>query len=422
MSSESATPTLDTIDLSDDDLFRHGFPHETFSVLRDEAPVWRHPRTPQLDAIGSEEFWVVSRLADVMTVSHDHERFRSFEGPRLAGWEPARRGQMLITMDPPDHTRLRRLVSSGFTPRRVAMLDAQAREWAVKIVEHALEQGECNFVHEVAYQLPMHMIADMEGIPLADRQPLFDMVNTLLYSMDKESEPSVSDEERAALEVQVYLYGRELAAEKRRNPTDDVWSTLTNAEISLPDGTTTKLSEMELDLFFIVLAVAGSETTRNSISAGLIALLDDPEQMARMRTDPSVMDSAADEIIRWASPVTYFRRTAVEDTVLGDVSISAGDPVTLWYPSANRDSDGFADPFRFDISRKTNPHVAFGGPGPHHCLGANLARREIRVLFEELFARVGDIEILGPPVYSVSGIQSPVVFSMKDLPVRMTAL
>jgi cytochrome P450 len=177
---------------------------------------------------------------------------------------------------------------------------------------------------------------------------------------------------------------------------------------------------MELDLFFIVLAVAGSETTRNSISAGLIALLDNPDQIERMRQDPSVRNTAADEIIRWASPVTYFRRTAVEDVMLGDVKIEAGDPVTLWYPSANRDAAAFSDPSSFNIARESNPHVAFGAPGIHHCLGASLARREIRVIFEELFDRVRGIEILGNPIYSVSGVQSPVVYSMKDLPVRLT--
>jgi cytochrome P450 len=420
MSPESQTPTLDNINLSRNELFRNGFPHEVFTVLRDEAPVWRHPSTPELEAIGCEEFWVVSRHAEVQTVSRDPAHFRSFEGPRLKGWEPERRGQMLITMDQPDHTRLRRLVSAGFTPRRVDLLEAQAREWAVRIVEGALEKGECNFVDEIAYQLPMHMIADMVGIPVSDRETLFDLVNKSLYALDEDSDAYLPEQERNALQGQIFLYGRELAAEKRRNPADDVWTTLTTTEVTQPDGTATKLTEMELDLFFIVLAVAGSETTRNSISAGLIALLDNPDQMERMRTDPSVRDTAADEIVRWASPVTYFRRTAVEDVTLGGVQIDAGDPVTLWYPSANRDADVFTDPFAFDITRKPNPHVAFGGPGIHHCLGASLARREIRVIFEELLDRVGGIEILGDPVYSVSGVQSPVVCSMKDLPVRLT--
>jgi cytochrome P450 len=420
MSTDLANPTLETIDLSENELYRHGFPHEIFSVLRREAPVWRHPATPGVQALGSGEFWVVSSHSAVQTVSHDWGRFRSFEGPRLAGWDEPARGMMLITMDPPDHTRLRRLISSGFTPRRVATLEDQARSRSVGIIERALEQGECNFVTEVAYQLPMHMIADIVGIPESDRGQVFDLVNRLLYAQDRESELFLSAEENMALQMQVYEYGRDLAAEKRRQPTDDVWTQLVTAEVTLPDGTSTALSEIELDLFFIVLCVAGSETTRNSIASGLIALVDNPEQMELMRTDPSVMDTAVDEIVRWASPVTYFRRTATGDTELDGMQISEGDAVTVWYPSANRDETVFADPFRFDVTRKPNPHVAFGAPGIHHCLGASLARRQIKVLFEELLARV-DVEILADPVYSVAGIQSMVVNSMMELPVRITA-
>jgi cholest-4-en-3-one 26-monooxygenase len=321
-------------------------------------------------------------------------------------------------MDPPQHTRQRKLVSAGFTPRMVAKLDDQARQWAGQIVDRALEQGECNFVHDIAYQLPMNLIADIVGIPVSDRGRLFDLISKQLYALDPEN--PLPPEEAAALVGEVFMYGRELSAAKRREPTDDVWSLLTSVEVAQEDGTTTRLSDMELDLFFLVLAVAGSETTRNTMSSGLIALLEHPDQMQRMRTDPSVMNSAVEEILRWSSPVTYFRRTAVNDMVLHDVPIRAGEPVTLWYPSANRDADAFPDPFAFDITRTLNPHVAFGGPGVHHCLGANLARREIRVMFEELLARVGAIEQLGDPVYSVAGIQSPVSLSLKELPVRLT--
>lgn len=413
---DSAVTTLDTIDLTRHELFRHGFPHEVFSFLREHAPVWRHPCIPGFEDIG--EFWVVSQHADVQAVSRDHARFRSFEGPPLPGWDEAGRGMMLITMDPPEHTRLRRLVSTGFSPRLLAALEAQAREWAVRIVENALERGECNFVHEVAYQLPMHMIADIVGIPASEREPIFDLVNALLYAQDPLS--PLPEDEQDSLLGQLFAYGRELADEKRRKPADDVWTTLTTAELEQPDGTNTRLSELELDLFFMVLTVAGSETTRNAISAGLIALLEHPDQMDLMRADPSVMTTAAEEIVRWASPVTYFRRTAVEDVVLHDVKIDAGDPVSLWYPSANRDADVFTDPFTFDVTRTPNPHVGYGGPGNHHCLGANLARREIRVMFEELLARVGTIEMLSEPVYSVLGIRNMIVSSLRELQVGLT--
>jgi cytochrome P450 len=298
-----------------------------------------------------------------------------------------------------------------------AVLEAQAREWAVTIVENALERGECNFVHEVAHQLPMHMIADIVGIPVSEREPIFDLVNALLYAQDPRS--PLPKEEQDALLAQLFMHGRELADEKRKNPADDVWTTLTTAEFEEPDGTSTRLNELELDLFFMVLTLAGSETTRNTISAGLIALLEYPDQMELMRSDPSVMPTAAEEIVRWASPVTYFRRTAVEDVVFHDVDIKAGDPVSLWYPSANRDADVWTDPFTFDVTRSPNTHVGFGGAGPHHCLGANLARREIRVIFEELLARAGSIELLGEPVYSVLGIRSMIVSSLKELQVSI---
>jgi cholest-4-en-3-one 26-monooxygenase len=190
--------------------------------------------------------------------------------------------------------------------------------------------------------------------------------------------------------------------------------------VTQADGSVSKLAEIELDLFFLVLCVAGSETTRDAISSGLLALLANPDQMERIRTDPSVMDTAANEIVRWASPVTYFRRTAVEDVEFKGAEIKAGDPVTLWFPSANRDAEVFDDPFTFDIGRTPNPQVGFGAPGIHYCLGANLARREIKVMFQEILARTSQIELTGEPSYNVAGIQSPIVFSLKDIPVRLT--
>jgi cytochrome P450 len=408
---------LDEVDLTRHEVYRRGFPHELFSVLRKEAPVWRHPDTPGTERMGGS-FWVVSRHADVQAVSRDPVRFRSLEGPAIPDTAPERAGVMLVTMDPPDHTRLRRLVSAGFTPRMTALLDAQARAWAVSIVESALARGACDFVQEVAYPLPMHMIADIVGIPRADREWLFDRVNALLLSTDPETRLGVS--ERAAIERELFGYAQALGVEKRRNPADDVWTLLTTAEIEQPDGSTTRLTEIELDLFFMVLTIAGSETTRSAIASGLIALLEHPDQMARMRTDPAVMPTAIDEILRWASPVAYFRRTATEDVVLHDVEIPAGDRVTIWYPSANRDDAAFDRPFTFDITRSPNPQVAFGGGGMHYCLGANLAKREIRVMFEELLARVGTIEITGEPEYAVQGIGNPITLTLKHLPVRLS--
>ncbi|KLO42396.1 hypothetical protein ABW17_12230 [Mycobacterium nebraskense] len=414
MTVESAVPTLDTIDLSLED-FTHGFPHEVFRVLREQAPVWLHPETPGVKELGGP-FWVVSSHEEVKAVSADHSTFRSFEGPTIPDWDHNARGMMLITMDPPDHTRLRKLVNKGFTARMTAMLEDQARSWAVQIVERALELGECNFVDEVAYKLPMHMIADIVGIPEADREPLFHVV---LHAIEAQSTQLPKEEQQARM-GQLFAYAHELADRKRQSPADDVWTKLTTAEVEQPDGSMTQLTEFELDLFFMVLTIAGSETTRDAISSGLLALLENPDQMQLLRSDPSVMGTAVDEIVRWASPVASFRRTATKDTVLRGAEIKANDRVSLWYPSANRDADVFADPFRFDVARSPNPHVGFGGHGVHYCLGANLARREIRVMFEELLARTRDIELLGDPTYRVGHIDIMTPYGIKNLPVRLT--
>ncbi len=412
----TTTPSLDAVDLTQPELYRHGFPHDVFTLLREEAPVWRHPETHGADRVGGS-FWVVSRHADVQAVSRDPVRFRSYEGPALPEMSADRRGIMVVAMDPPEHTRLRRLISAGFTPRMTAMLDARARQWAVDIIDRAVERETCNFVHEVAYQLPMHMIADIMGIPVADREWLFERVNVMLQSTDPRS--YLTPAERLAVETEMYGYAHELGEEKRRNPTDDVWTTLTTATVDHADGESTRLSELELDLFFLVLTVAGSETTRNAISAGLIALIEHPHQFALLRDDPGLIGGTVDEILRWTSPVSYFRRTTTADTEIAGVPIAAGDRVSVWYPSANRDSRVFDEPFAFDITRTPNPYTSFGGGGVHYCLGANLAKREIKVMFEELLARVRDIEIVGDPEYTVQGIGNPIVFSLKDLPVRL---
>jgi len=415
----ATSPTsLDEIDLTDLDLYRDGFPHEVFTFLREEAPVWRHPETPGTERTGGG-FWVLSKHADVRAVNRDHSRFRSYEGPSLQGEPPERRGMMIVSMDPPDHTRLRKLVSAGFTPRMTAKLDDQARTWAGQIVDQALEQGTCNFVHEVAYQLPMHMIADIVGIPHADRTWVFDLVDKLLLSTDPRA--GLSEEDRQGIQAEMFMYAHELGEEKRRTPADDIWTKLTTAAVLQEDGTTTQLNEFELDLFFIVLTIAGSETTRSAISGGLVALLENPDQLELMRNDPSVISTAVDEILRWSSPLAFFARTAVEDVIIRDAEIKAGDKVGMWYPSANRDADVFTDPFRFDVTRQeAAAQVAFGAGGIHYCLGANLAKREIMVMFEELVKRVGEIELLGEPEYSVLGIENPISCTLKNVPVRLS--
>jgi cytochrome P450 len=327
------------------------------------------------------------------------------------------RGMMLVSMDGAEHTRQRRLISAGFTPRMVGRLEEQMRRWAASIVGDALARGTCDFVTDVAYQLPMHMIADIVGIPIEDRRWLFKLTNDFLEAGDPDR--GLSREQQLAIQTEMFQYARTLGEEKRARPQDDVWTLLSTIEIETEGGERTALSELELDLFFLLLTVAGSETTRSAIALGLRALLDHPDQLEALRGDPALMPGAVEEILRWSSPVSYFARRATRDTEIGGVRIAAGQRVTLWYPSANRDDDAFDEPQRFDIRRTPNEHVTFGGGGAHFCLGANLARREIATLFDELLRRVRHIEVLGPPKYSSLGIYNPILVSLKELPVRL---
>ena len=404
------------VDVTEAEQFRQGFPHEVFRLLRSQAPVFWQPMPAHVPDAVDDGFWVISKYEDIQSINRDSELFSAFDGPALPV-RPEMRGNMIVSMDGREHDRLRKLISSGFTPRMVARLEEQARGWARRIVEDALERGSCNFVDDVAYQLPMHMIADIMGIPVADRKELFDVVKELLQSTDPTS-PTTPDE-AAALQLRMFQYAQALGKEKRANPGEDVWTILSTAEIEQEDGKREALSEIELDLFFMILTVAGSETTRNAISLGLMALLDHPDQLETLRREPAATRRAVEEIVRFASPVTYFARRATRDTEVRGVAIATGQRVTLWYPSGNRDEDVFSDPDEFDITRDPNHHLAFGGGGRHFCLGANLARREIAILFEELLARASQIEITGPPTYSVQGITNPVYVSLKDLPVRI---
>ena len=402
---------LDEIDLTQASLYRQGFPHPLFKQLRDEAPVWRHPETPGFEETGGQGFWVLSRYQEIRDANRDAELFLSCGGPGL-GYEGM--GLMLTDMDGQPHLRQRKLISSGFTPRMTRRLEDQAREWAIKIVEDALERETVDFVQDVAYQLPMHMIADILGIPQEDRAWLFALTNDMLLCVDPEHPVPVSERER--LSTEVFAYGQKISAKKRETPEDDVLSLLVTAEDELG-----RLNELELDAFFMLLTVAGSETTRNAISSGLQQFLQSPDQLEALRQDPGLAKSATEEIIRWTSPVAYFKRVVARDTEIAGVPIAEGDRVTLWYPSANRDERAFEDPERFDIRRKPNEHVSFGGGGPHFCLGAHLARREITILFEELLKRTAEIELVGEPSYSVLGIGNPILMSLGKLPVRLKA-
>jgi len=316
-------------------------------------------------------------------------------------------GNLMLTMDAPEHTRYRKLVNRGFTPRQIGALEVRIREQTNKILDEVIEQGTSDFVVDVAAELPLQVIAEMLGVPQEDRHKLFEWSNRMVGSEDPEY--IVTDEEVQNAQIEMFMYANALAAERREMPRDDIVSTLLDAQV---DGDT--LSEMDFNLFFLLIAVAGNETTRNSISHGIRALCENPDQYQLLVKDPTLARSATEEIVRWASPVMYFRRNVTKDTVLGGQQLKEGDKVSIWYVSANRDEDVFDNPFTFDIQRSPNEHVGFGGGGPHHCLGANLARMEIYVLLEEMARRIPTIELAG----EVQPLRSNFIGGIKHMPVK----
>jgi cholest-4-en-3-one 26-monooxygenase len=403
---------LAEIDLLDRDRFTQGIPHEWFTWLRANAPVFHH------DEPGGDGFWVITRYDDIVTANRDAASFSSsqdlggvvmLEGPTapLPGTEMA--GNMMLFMDPPSHTRYRKLVNRGFTPRMIAALEVHVRELTVAIVEAAKAKGECDFVVDVAAELPLEVIAELLGVPREDRHKLFDWSNRMVGSEDPEYQ--VAEEHVTAAQIDMFVYAQELATKRRAEPREDIVSTLLAAEI---DGD--QLTDMDFNLFFMLLSVAGNETTRNAIAHGMNAFLEHPDQWDLLVSDPDAhIAGAVEEILRWASPVLYFRRNAKRDVELGGQTIRAGEKISLWYVSANRDESIFDEPFRFDITRDPNPHIAFGGGGPHFCLGAQLARLEIRMLFEELARRTPTLEALGAP----DRLRSNFIGGIKHLPVRL---
>jgi cholest-4-en-3-one 26-monooxygenase len=383
-----------------------------FARLRVEAPVYWQSFDGRVPDVVEPGAWVLSKHADVQAVNRDDARFSAIDGPTLA-YVPEMRGLMLVSMDGKQHTRLRRLISAGFTPRMIGQLDQQCRAWSERLIDDALVLGEFDFVREVAYRLPMHMIADIVGIPESDRDWLFAIVGKLLATFDPEG--GVSADEALAQQVELFQYAEQLGRDKRERPADDVWTTLSTGGFD-GDG----LGEAELNFFFMLLTAAGSETTRNALTVGLATLVDHPDQLDRLRSDRSLLKGAVDEIIRWASPVSYFARRAIVDVEVHGAAIKAGDRVTLWYASANRDEDVFVDPFAFDIARSPNPYVSFGGGGPHYCLGANLAKLEVSVLLDELLNRTREINTLAPVTWQFLTISNPILLATQQLPVQFS--
>ena len=391
-----------------------------FTVLREQRPIARMeiPEMPEMGTPASH-FWALTRHADVVEVSRHPELFCSGKGTNLVDMpEPFLDffGSM-INMDDPRHARMRRIVSRGFTPRYLEQLRTDVEGVAAEIVDEISEKGECDFVTEVAALLPLRIILDLMGIPRSQEQFVFERTNVILGFTDPEYVPDNDDP--FAVVTALLTAGQELAtmvselAEHRAaNPGNDLVTALAVTEV---DGE--KLSPQELASFFILLVVAGNETTRNAIAHGLVALTENRDQWERWRADDSLSPSAVEEIVRWASPVAHFRRTVTRDGVrLGDHEFSEGEKVVLWYGSANRDEAVFADPFRFDVGRTPNEHLGFGGPGPHFCLGAHLARREISVMYGELLRRLPDLHATGEPDLLLSSF----INGIKHLPASFT--
>ena len=314
--------------------------------------------------------------------------------------------QMMLNMDPPTHTRYRLLINKGFTPRMVKRLEDGMRERATRIVDAVAEKGECDFVEQVAAELPLQVIADILGVPQEDRAKMFEWSNRMVGADDPEY-AALNDENPIEAAMELYAYAHALADERRKNPQDDIISILLNAEV---DGE--KLTELEFDTFFLLLTVAGNETTRNAISHGMHAFFQNPDQWELFKHERSA--TAGDEIIRWATPVTVFQRTAINDVEVGGVPIAAGQRVGMFYASANYDEDVFTDPFRFDITRDPNPHQAFGGHGAHYCIGANLARLEVEIMFNTIADRMPNIAKLG----EASRLRHGWINGIKELPVQ----
>jgi cholest-4-en-3-one 26-monooxygenase len=401
---------LDQIDLLDRDMFTEGIPHEWFTYLRENHPIYRHPEP------SGPGFWVITKYDDVLAVGRDPRVYSSDQDRGgVIGLEEQQMevdfegAKLMLMMDPPEHTRHRKLVNRGFTPRTINALETHIRELALSVLQPAIAKGRCDFVVEVAAELPLLAIAELIGVPSEDRHKIFDWSNRMVGSEDPEY--SVSIDEANEARVEMFMYANQLAAKRRAAPQEDIISTLLSAEL---DGD--QLTEMEFNLFFMLLSVAGNETTRNAISHGLNAFLEHPEEYDKLAQDPSgLIGTATEEILRWASPVMYFRRNVTTDTELRGVPFEAGDKVSIWYVSANRDEEMFDAPFRFDIARTPNDHLAFGGGGPHFCLGNSLARMEIRVLFEELARQVKTLRAIGEP----APLRSNFIGGIKHLPIEL---
>jgi cholest-4-en-3-one 26-monooxygenase len=395
-----AQPKLpEGFDFTDPDIYAERVPREEFAELRRTAPVWWQSQPPGRDGFQDDGHWVVTRHADVKEISRRDDVFSSFENTAIIRFhEGIEREQIdmqrviLLNMDAPEHTRMRAIVSKGFTPRAVNGLQEALSARAKSIVTEAAKSETGNFVHDVAAELPLQAIAELLGVPQEDRHKLFHWSNQMVSYQDPDFAP---DDNQTAL-VEMLTYFMEMSEERKADPRDDIVTKLVTADI---DGQ--ELTSDEFGFFSLMLAVAGNETTRNATTHGMIAFMENPDQWELYKRERP--ETTADEIVRWATPIVVFQRTAKEDVELGGQQIKKGDRVGIYYSSANFDDEVFERPFEFDITRDPNPHLGFGGTGAHYCLGANLARLEINLIFNAIADHLPDITAIGDPKRLRSG-------------------
>ncbi|HKI43038.1 MAG TPA: cytochrome P450 [Mycobacterium sp.] len=387
-------------DFTDPDIYAERLPVEEFAELRASEPIWWNAQAPGTGGgFNDGGYWAITKHKDVKEVSLRNDVFSSYENcviPRfnndIAREDIDLQRVVMLNMDPPQHTRLRRIIARGFTPRAIGRIRDELSERAQNIAKAAAAAGSGDFVEQVACELPLQAIAGLLGVPQEDRDKLFRWSNEMTGNDD----PEYADVDPKVSSVEVLTYAMQMAALKAENPGNDIVTTLINADI---DGE--KLSDDEFGFFVMMLAVAGNETTRNSITQGMMAFADFPDQWELYKKERP--ESAADEIVRWATPVTAFQRTALEDYELSGVTIKKGQRVLMFYRSANFDEDVFDDPFSFDIMRNPNPHVGFGGTGEHYCIGANLARMTISIMFNAIADHMPDLSSVSTPERLRSG-------------------
>jgi cytochrome P450 len=404
---------LSAVDLTDLDNFAQGFPHDIFALHRQEAPVWWHE--PTVHTPDGEGFWSVARYDDVLHVLHDPVTFssetggtRPYGGTILQDLPVA--GVMLNMMDDPRHARIRRLVTKGLTPAAVRNLESELRRRTRLLLDPIGET--CEFLTDIAAELPMQAICVLLGIPEGDRHRLFECVEHI-FDLRDESDYLAMTAQRQAAATELFEYGAALIEEKRRYPTGDMLSVVIHAD--LPDETPSQLTDSELSAFFSLLFSAGAETTRNAIAGAMVAFIECPDQLRLLQSDATLLSSAVEEILRWTTPSPSKRRTATIDVELGGHLIRAGEKVLVWEGSANRDELRFSDASAFAVSRDPNPHLAFGH-GVHFCLGAHLARMEIRVALSEVLGTFSSFALEGAPEWTRSNRHT----GLRHLPLRVT--